>query len=386
MFPFGLQHSSCLPLARKHPLRITESLLVVLVVVLAVFCGGENGGVQASNPPDFITKAVASILNEQSPVLSAQQNSTFLYPQVVLQYYVNNTNASHPENTTVEETFSYFDFTTNKTILLDQNQIKGSTNTTLILSPTTMHLTGGVQRFNSTFLLSKPTNKTSVTVVIRLSMLQTQMISAATSTIQDTFPVCPQIRYFYVDVPNDGNAYNVTLSTSVANISQVFSNIYFRHNATPDILNSMWDFKEDNVTVLEEEDGYSFGNLIHPGKWWIAFQCRSSNPSPNGNKNSYNYDITAGLSQTCALECFKLNHGFCSGEPAFCDCYTWWQGANCESLFSGVYVLMVLAVVFGISFILGGIYGVYRLQKKLQKKRGIGEREEVPLLLDKNEE
>ncbi len=119
------------------------------------------------------------------------------------------------------------------------------------------------------------------------------MINAATSTVKDTFKICPQVRYFYVDIPNDGNAYSITLMTDTVNISQIFTSIYLRHNATPDILSGQYDFRQDNVTTMEDQDiGCLFNDLTYPGKWWFAFECRSSNPVPDNNQFNFNWDVS----------------------------------------------------------------------------------------------
>jgi hypothetical protein len=335
-----------------------------------LFAANDHSFTSASNPPDYINNSTKVNLTLKKPNVTIIINSTFEFPQVVYQYTLNNTNASSTEETIVDEDFRFYQPNGNRTIIISQQSINGSANETLVYSPPSVGIVGMNQLFTASLTLNRTasTNKTSVTSSLGISLLQTQMISAASSTIKDTFPFCPQIRYFYVDVPNDGNAYNITLNTDVLNISEVFSTIYLRHGNTPDIENRLYDFREDNVTRLQDSDGYSFGELLYPGKWWFAFLCRSDKPAPDNNQYTFNWDVTAQLTPTCALECFTHGHGTCSGIPAFCNCYTFYSGNNCENLFSGVYVLIVLACILGICLIGATIYYAYRFHQRKQRK------------------
>jgi len=346
---------------------LQSRLLVGIALILVVFQLSYNE-VAAK---DFATNTTTKVLTNKVSAATILQASTFYYPQVILQYIVTNTNSSSSERAEVAELFSFFDSGHNTTTVVSRQNINGSANETTIFSPTDLRLSGSTQMFNASLTLNtmNATNTTSVSSTLTVTVLQTQLITAATATIKDTYALCPGVRYLYVDVPNDGNAYNLTLQTDITNITQVFSNIYLRHNATPDLDKNIFDFVQSNTTTLEDENGYSFGSLLYPGKWWIAMECRSDNPSPDNNDHSYNWDITGTLTPTCTLECFKLNHGSCSGEPAFCNCYTWWSGDNCEKLFSGVYVLIVLAVFFTLASIVGIAYGIYNWNRKQKIRR-----------------
>jgi hypothetical protein len=89
------------------------------------------------------------------------------------------------------------------------------------------------------------------------------------STINDYFPICPGgLRYYYIDLPETGYAYNLTITAmgNAENLNMSYEYIYLRCGKVPDLsLYNGGGMKVDTSTVVSFgslSSGYTFGNEL----------------------------------------------------------------------------------------------------------------------------
>jgi hypothetical protein len=102
-----------------------------------------------------------------------------------------------------------------------------------------------------------------------------------------------------MDVPGDGYGYNITLSTSDSNFMSTFSQIYLSNNQCPTPTEFEYEMEEpmNNFTL----DGYTFPNLEKSGKWWLMFECTSSNATPTWYITTKGIDFISSQNMNASL-------------------------------------------------------------------------------------
>lgn len=153
----------------------------------------------------------------------------------------------------------------------------------------------------------------------------------------DNPDVCPQYRYFALDVPNDGYGYNITLTSSSFGFDSVFQGAYLRWNDCPDVSKGLFDLKASNVSTVSTREGYTFA-LDKGGQWWLALQCASSFASKK-------WDLTINSQKTCLMGC--IEHGYCNpnAPSPYCVCDYFHTGEDCSKLYPGDFVLVAVAAL-----------------------------------------
>jgi len=168
--------------------------------------------------------------------------------------------------------------------------------------------------------------------------------------MEDTLPVCPGFRYYYVNVPGGGDyAQNVSFQVltvqNARNFFAIFSNIYFRMNACPDVARGIYDY------MLPVQPDTQYGefiatayDILDNGILYIALQCQN-NTVPVSTTWTFQVQITP----TCIRQCFV--HGTCQSETvnsvqiSNCICNSKYVGAVCNQLYPGFYTLMAVGGV-----------------------------------------
>jgi len=222
------------------------------------------------------------------------------------------------------------------------------------------------------FSLSASSSNPSISYNV-LKMSFTFLESKLDGTFLSDYPMCPGVRYLYVQMPDDGFAYSLELKSPTNEISDIFNKLYLQHETCPDPLNGKWEFYA-NVTDLTSRNGFTFLNLQKPGKWWIGLQC-------NETEINSDWTISAVLTSTCHLGCFANGKCKIEGEPSpTCVCDNFHVGDECSQLFSGDYVLIIVAIFLLVALICYSIYKIVVCATNSRKQLQSEETDIDPLL------
>ncbi|PRP85298.1 hypothetical protein PROFUN_06900 [Planoprotostelium fungivorum] len=94
---------------------------------------------------------------------------------------------------------------------------------------------------------------------------------------------------------------------------------------------------EDYAKINNGKDGYDGLRDLPPGRYWISWKV--ANVSTVAPGDNVVWDFNVGRTKTCVDKC--IYNGQCIESPAYCKCNTWWDGADCQTVFKGSYVLIV---------------------------------------------
>jgi len=170
-----------------------------------------------------------------------------------------------------------------------------------------------------------------------------------TQIMVDYVTVCTGLRFLTLDIPDDGFGHNITMIAYSA-LSPSYSTVFVRSGVPPDpSLPSDGGVYMDTETIDKTTSaGFSFKNLLPPGRYYMALACEALNQQIN-----FPVQYSIQTSTTCPLGCFEK--GECLTDNFFvpyCVCDFWHIGFDCGTLFPGVYALLVVAAAIFIIFVI----------------------------------